>query len=244
MSDIEKAEGVLSIYTSAGYQAEDVVRLIKYLENNGYQPGKTDRSLILGKVSLTKSNLQTKTELMINEKFLDIVESIGYSPNTQYKYLQIAVKLEPSILKEAEEKGLSMNKKIMLTNTKLRDIPQLQKYLIDKIANQSETMARTIITETINELEAGIIVKDKNAHQQLKDKIISQKSKNGYPTKLVKTHLAKDGITELSEFRGNLIIENEIVPCVITVDFKTKKFNSLEVDNDEYRKLNMIYIYN
>lgn len=139
LSDTEKAEGILLVYTSAGYQSEDVVRMIKYLENNGYQPGKTDRSLILGNASLNKSSIKSKEEpAVLDEQFLDILDSIGYSPNTQYKYLQIAVKLDPSILKEAEEKGLSINKKIMLTNTKLREFPELERILIDKIANQSD----------------------------------------------------------------------------------------------------------
>ena len=161
LSDIEKAEGILSVYTSSGYQPEDIVRLIKYLENKGYQPGKTDRSFILGKHSLTNSNIKSKAELMINEQFLDVVDSIGYSPNTQYKYLQIVVKLDPSILKEAEEKGLSINKKIMLTNTTLRELPELQRTLIDKIANQSEQVARTIISETVRLIENDKVIKEK-----------------------------------------------------------------------------------
>jgi ParB family transcriptional regulator, chromosome partitioning protein len=51
LSDTEKAEGILSIYTGAGYQSEDVVRLIKNLEHKGYQPGKTDRTSFLGNAS-------------------------------------------------------------------------------------------------------------------------------------------------------------------------------------------------
>jgi len=153
LSDTEKAEGILSVYTSAGYQSEDVVRSIKYLENNTYQPGKTDINLILGKPSLTKSTIKPKTELMVNEKFIDIVDSIGYSPNTQYKYLQIIVKLDPLVLREAENKGLSINKKIMLTNTTLRKFPEIQIFLIDRIANQSEQVSRIIISETVTQME-------------------------------------------------------------------------------------------
>ncbi|HSF49558.1 MAG TPA: ParB/RepB/Spo0J family partition protein [Nitrososphaeraceae archaeon] len=175
LSDIEKADGILSVYTNAGYQSEDVVRFIKYLENNGYQPGKTDRSLILGNNSLTKSNIKSKREhIVLDEQFLDIVDSIGYSPNTQYKYLQIAVKLDPSILKEAEEKGLSINKKIMLTNTKLREFPELERILIDKIANQSDQAARTIISETVRLIENDKVTKEKLLELERKIKELEQ----------------------------------------------------------------------
>jgi hypothetical protein len=111
LSDIEKAEGILSVYTNAGFQPNDVIRFIKALDYRGYQPGNTkDRNLILsllGKHYLKQQKINNSTkEPRISEKFLDIVDSIGYSPNLQYKYLQIVVKLEPTILKKADAKGL------------------------------------------------------------------------------------------------------------------------------------------
>jgi ParB/RepB/Spo0J family partition protein len=53
LSDIEKANGILSVYTNAGYQPQNVIRFIKFLDNNGYQPGNTtdrNRLLSLGNV--------------------------------------------------------------------------------------------------------------------------------------------------------------------------------------------------
>jgi hypothetical protein len=55
------------------------------------------------------------------------VDSIGYSPNTKYKYLQIVIKLEPDVLKKAEAKGLNINKKNMLINKELNEQPIIQK---------------------------------------------------------------------------------------------------------------------
>jgi len=146
LSDIEKAEGILSVYTSAGYQPDDVIRMIKSLDNRGYQSGTTtDRNLILsslGKRYLNETDTNnSKNEPAISEKFLDIVDSIGCGPNTQYKYLQIVVKLEPSILKKAEDKGLSLNKKNMLINKVLNKHPRIQKQIIDEIAYKPEKEA-------------------------------------------------------------------------------------------------------
>ena len=164
LSDIEKANGILSIYTNEGYQSHDVIRLIKYLDNNGYQPGtNSDRNrilLLLGNHSLTKKvTNNSKNEPIITEKFLDIVDSIGYSPNTQYKFLQIVVKLQPDILKKAESKGLNMNKKNMLINKKLNEHSIIQKSLIDEIAYKPEKEARVIVAQKIRDIETGALVK-------------------------------------------------------------------------------------
>lgn len=164
LSDIEKANGILSIYTNAGYQDRDVIRLIKYLDNNGYQPNtNTDKNRILsllGNDSLTKKDTNnSKNEPIITEKFLDIVDSIGYSPNTQYKFLQIVVKLQPEILKKAEAKGLNINKKNMLINKKLNEHSIIQKSLIDEIAYKPEKEARVIVAQKIRDIETGALVK-------------------------------------------------------------------------------------
>lgn len=151
LSDIEKANGILSVFTNAGYQSKNVIRFIKFLDNNGYQPGDTtdrNRILSLGKRSLTKKDTNnSKNEPIIDEKFLDTVDSIGYSPNTQYKYLQIVIKLEPDVLKKAEAKGLNINKKNMLINKELNEQPIIQKSLIDEIAYKPEKEARVIVAQ-------------------------------------------------------------------------------------------------
>ena len=59
LSDIEKANGILSIYTNTGYQPQNIIRFIKFLDNNGYQPGTTidrNRILSLGKHYLNKTD--------------------------------------------------------------------------------------------------------------------------------------------------------------------------------------------
>ena len=169
LSDIEKANGILSIYTNSGYQHQNIIRLIKFLDNNGYQPGtSTDRNRILsllGKRSLTKKDTNnSKNEPIINEKFFDVVDSIGYSPNTQYKYLQIVVKLEPAVLKKAEAKGLNINKKNMLINKELNKHPEIQKKLIDQIKFKPEKEARKIATQEIRDLETGATIKHGNSY--------------------------------------------------------------------------------
>ena len=163
LSDFEKANGILSIYTNAGFQPQNIIRFIKFLDNNGYQPGITtdrNRILSLGNHSLNKTDTnKSKEEHIISEKFLDIVDSIGYSANTQYKYLQIVVKLQPDILKKAEAKGLNINKKNMLINKKLNEYSIIQKSLIDEIAYKPEKEARIIVAQTIRDIETGALVK-------------------------------------------------------------------------------------
>jgi ParB/RepB/Spo0J family partition protein len=193
LSDIEKANGILSIYTNAGYQDQDVIRLIKFLDNNGYQPDNTttDRNRILsllGKRSLTKKDTNnSKNEPIITEKFLDIVDSIGYSPNTQYKYLQIVVNLKPEILKKAETIGLNINKKNMLINKELNKHPHIQKNLIDQIKYKPEKEARKIVAQEIRDLETGATIKHGNSYlfddskrEKIDTKISTEKSAAQY----------------------------------------------------------------
>jgi type IV secretory pathway VirB4 component len=87
------------------------------------------------------------------------VDSIGYSPNTKYKYLQIVIKLEPDVLKKAEAKGLNINKKNMLVNKELNEQPNIQKSLIDEIAYKPEKEARVIVAQKIRDIETGALVK-------------------------------------------------------------------------------------
>lgn len=165
LSDIEKAEGILSVYTNAGYRPDNVICMIKSLDNRGYESGTTtDRILILsslGKRYLNETDTNnSKNEPAISEKFLDIADSIGCAPNTQYKYLQIVVKLEPSILKKAEDKGLSLNKKNMLINKVSNKHPRIQKQIIDEIAYKPEKEARIKVNQAIRDLEKEAIVQD------------------------------------------------------------------------------------
>jgi hypothetical protein len=169
LSDIEKANGILSIYTNTGYQPQNIIRFIKFLDNNGYQPGTTadrNRILSLGKHYLNKTDTnKCNIEPIINEKFLDIVDSIGYSPNTQYKYLQIVVNLKPEVLKKAETNSLNINKKNMLINKELNKHPNLQKNLIDEIAYKPEKEARIIVAQKIRDIETGALVQtDEDSH--------------------------------------------------------------------------------
>lgn len=101
----------------------------------------------------------------IPQTFKDGLSSVPYSSNTIYQLMQLITDLKPSILRYAEEYNLSTSKKIMLTHTKLRSHPQLQKELIHRIKKMKIDDARLEADQMIQDIVTGAIKKEGNSYR-------------------------------------------------------------------------------
>lgn len=102
----------------------------------------------------------------IEKKFLDGLEASGYAANTLYQMMQTIdpEQLNPSVQRKAKKFNLSLEKRIMLTNSKLREHPTLQKILIEKIQGLSGKKARVEVNQYIRDLETGALLHDQGSY--------------------------------------------------------------------------------
>jgi len=157
----EKAIGMLEVYLGAGYAGDESLTYLKCLYNNGYKVGRTDFEVF-------KRQLWQKGVVSVSippKQFVTIVESIGYSPNTQYQWLQIAYQMEGQVLSMAEKYGLRRDRMTLLTHSRLRNHPKVQMRLA-KLISQAETdeEARVLVYQAINDLETGALYKVGNGY--------------------------------------------------------------------------------
>ena len=69
---------------------------------------------------VTESNNPYKAnELRSDPKFVEICKDIGNTPKYQYQMLQIILQVDPDVLIHAQKSELSIEKKVMLTHSKL-----------------------------------------------------------------------------------------------------------------------------
>jgi hypothetical protein len=171
LEDIEKAFGILAIYEGAGYTDQDeVIKGVKSIDNwFSKNKGKNfdDLEEVSSSNSITKEvkGRPLETDLRTDPKFINTCKSIAVGPKYQYKLLQIIVQLDPEVLVEVQKISLSETKKILLTNSKLRKHPQIQKDLIKDIATKSDKEAAHKVRQTVSDLETGYIRKSPNTDQ-------------------------------------------------------------------------------
>ena len=91
----------------------------------------------------------------IPANFLDAMEACDYSPNYLYQIMQTLVYLDPTVLKVIEREKLSIEKRILLTNTKLRKHPKIAIILIKEIKGLKLAQARLKVAQEIQDLETG-----------------------------------------------------------------------------------------
>jgi len=163
----EKAIGMLEVYLGAGYAGDESLTYLKCLHNNGYKVGKTDFDIFkrqLWQKGVVSASIPPK-------KFVGIVESIGYSANTQYQWLQIAYQMEGQVLSIAEKYGLKRDRMTLLTHSLLRKHPKVQIRLAKLISlAETEEEARVIIYQAINDLETGALYKVGNGYLRVDSK--------------------------------------------------------------------------
>jgi len=161
LSQEEKAIGMLETYLGAGYSSEECLTYLKCLHNNHYKIGKTDFDLF--KRRLWEQGIISAT--IPPKHFVECLESIGYSANTQYQWLQIAAQIEREVLTMAEKYGLKRERMTLLTNSLLREHPKVQMVLarmISKVETHEE--ARLMVYQAISDLATGALQKVGNGY--------------------------------------------------------------------------------
>ena len=134
----EKIEANLSHFTVRGFSLKNIIYLSKKIHNFGSKD--------------------------IPVRFLDAIELCDYSPNTIYQIAQTKVFIPKDIQKLIKKTHLSLQKRIMLTNSRLRKHPELLKVLVKEIVGLPEKTARIKVRQTIRDLETKAIVKEGKAY--------------------------------------------------------------------------------
>lgn len=200
IDDVETGYGILARFEPAGYNKQQTIEGVKAIDNwfAHNTSHKVDwNQLNNWVVQLDKHRGDPTNPLVKDEIFRNLCKSMGISPKYQYQCLQIVTQLEPEILQEAIKAGLNSKKKLLLTHTKIRSHPKLQKQLIRKIKDESADNASVIVRQTINDLETGYIEKEGTSYVysgKPRDKIekepkteINEKNHESYYLKVMAT---------------------------------------------------------
>jgi len=161
LTDLDKSYGILKRYEDFGYKGDDVIKGVKSIDNwfshntNNKKDWEKHKSFMLSKEPKRKDI----NPISYDPKFVEICKDLGYSPKYQYQLLQLILQVPLDIMEKAEEEGLGSRKKLLLTHSKLRKYPQLQKNLIEKIKDKKidDKKATDIVHQTINDIETGYL---------------------------------------------------------------------------------------
>lgn len=87
----KRSYGILAVFESAGYKKDDIIAGVKSIDNwFGNNPGKKLNDLITEVTSVINIKRGPKVNPLIHDKkFIDICQSIGFTPKTQYQLLQL-----------------------------------------------------------------------------------------------------------------------------------------------------------
>lgn len=162
LADIEKGFGIVAIYESAGYTGEQAISGAKSIDNYfGKNPDAKNMELKKTVLQLQK-NLNhrpntAKDNFIVDEKFLEVCKSIAHTPKYQYQLMQIVLQLDPDVLATARKAGLSRQKKLLLTKSKLRNHPTIQKNLIPKLQKVGPKQGEVLVNQKLRDIETGYI---------------------------------------------------------------------------------------
>lgn len=145
LNDIEKAHGIAEAYELGGYTKEQAAQAVKHLDSE--------------KTYTYKGSRPTRS-FKPDAKFKEIFKRLGFPASTQYKYLQMILKIDPEILEYAENQKLDRNQKIMLSHTGLQKHPEIQKLVATKIRGRDTNQSKLIVHQTVRDLETGYIKQD------------------------------------------------------------------------------------
>lgn len=134
----EKLDALVMHFTVRGYTPEQIIHLAKKIHNFG-----------------TKD---------IPESFLDAVEVSGYAPNTIYEMMQIVLYLPPALKIAARNAELSIQKRQLLTNRRLREHPKIALKLLEDIRGMPPKKARVAVRQKIMDLETGATIKSGDSY--------------------------------------------------------------------------------
>lgn len=157
----EKIQANLMYFTVRGYTDEEIMHYSKKIHNFGSKD--------------------------IPESFLDAMEICDYSPNYLYQIMQTLIYLPESVQKVVKEQKLSIDKRILLTNTKLREHPKIAIKLIKDIKGLKIAHARVKVNQEIRDLETQATVKTGNSYifdptkrEKVDTKIMTEKTSVQY----------------------------------------------------------------
>lgn len=160
-----KPRWVESVYKKAGYTLEQAISGTKAIDNwfSHHTDNKTDWNQVHKLLMhLDDKHRGTPTNPIFEDsKFMEVCESIPYSPKTQYQLLSIVSKLKGAILDKAEKQGLKTDKQILLTTGPLPEHPRIQEKLIDKVKDVSYDIAKEAIHQTVKDLRSGYLRRSK-----------------------------------------------------------------------------------
>jgi len=164
LTDTEAGRGFVAVYESEGYPATQAIHGVKSIDNwfsnnnsNKVDWEKHKQFMLLG------DKRKDQNPLAYNEKFVSICKSVSYTPKYQYQLMQLVTQIDPEVLDYAEKKGISTDKKILLTKKPLRPHPKIQKQLIDELTTEdfsNRKKATELINQSAMDLESGYIGKD------------------------------------------------------------------------------------
>jgi len=249
--DTERGYGILAVFEGEGYTPTQTISGIKSIDNwfSHYCKNKTDWPVLHNSV-MQKGKGPAANVLLYDTKFCKLCEEMDFSPKYQYQLLQIVLQLDPSVLTEAENHGLNTHKKLLLTHSKIRDHPKIQKALIPKIKNLSEKQAEITVRQAASDLETGYLTKDGTSYtysgkgSEARDKIQSNpkkeetgEKKEAYYLKLME---AVDRVTFL--LTGRAITKGETTYTKEIVDNnKEHRYKIVKSFDGDIRELNSLH---
>jgi ParB/RepB/Spo0J family partition protein len=133
LNSIEKAKGIIDLFELHGYNQKQVLENVKKLHL---------------KIPVT------------DQEFNKIFARIGYSGNYTYILISILEYLPKDVIEESKKNQLGLRKNQLLTHTKLRQHPKIQKMLVEDIKDKSIKTAEIKVRQTIDDLESGVIYQD------------------------------------------------------------------------------------
>jgi len=165
LTDTEAGRGFIAVYESEGFPASEAIHGVKSIDN--WFSHNTNNKVDWEKHKLFMLSEEPKQSsqnpLAYNEKFTSICKSVSYTPKYQYQLMQLVTQIDPEVLDYAEKKGISTDKKILLTKKPLRPHPKIQKQLIDELTTEdfsNRKKATELINQSAMDLESGYIGKD------------------------------------------------------------------------------------
>ena len=193
LSDMEKTREIVKLFEMNGYSIDELLRNVKTLHNS-----KTDK---------IKN---------IDPKFVQLVNTIGYSPNSIYILVQVMRDVPAEALIILEKYGASVKQKQLLTNSKLRAHPKIQIRLAKEMKDLDNPQSQQFVQQTIHNLQTGSLYKseeDENKYsynvekyEDLDNKQVIEKEKT--PT-IKFLEIAKANSNLLRRMTGHVISRDE-----------------------------------
>lgn len=209
LSVIENARGLIALMELNGISREEVILNAKRLHK--YKDQATVRGL--------------------NPKFMEIYESLGFSANYVYLFAELIGSVTEEVLDIIQEKNMSIDKARLLTHTKLREHPQIQKQLVDEIQDHKASNARIIVQDKIKDLETGALTKDDDGQYFYRDTVREQNKPEveKHPLQLY-LDLMEDSNTMLKALTGHILTKGEYKYTDKTITY-SKDFRKKIVDD-------------